>query len=101
MEKAKHGYRNMSNLCLVEEELLQVEYIFNATLQVLPMHWATTDIFLFNIGKAKKAETEVNYGFIEDFKDENVFACKYYSKELIIKVPKFVMVFSNNAPDVK
>ena len=62
---------------------------------------ATTDIFLFNIGKAQNIEKEVNYSFIEDLKDGNVFASKYDSKELMIKVPNIVMVFSNNTPDVK
>merc|ERR1711873_185914 len=62
---------------------------------------ATTDIFLFNIGKARNREQEVNYSFIEDLKDRNVFASKYHSKELMIKVPNIVMVFSNSTPDVK
>ena len=62
---------------------------------------ATTDIFLFNIGKARNREQEVNYSFIEDLKDGNVFASKYDSKELMIKVPNIVMVFSNSTPDVK
>ena len=62
---------------------------------------ATTDIFLFNIGKARNREQEVNYSFIEDLKDGNVFASKYDSKELMIKVPNIVMVFSNSTPDVE
>ena len=62
---------------------------------------ATTDIFLFNIGKARNREQEVNYSFIEDLKDGNVFASKYDSKELMIKVPNIVMVFSNSTPAVK
>jgi hypothetical protein len=59
---------------------------------------ATTDIFLFNIGKAQNRETNVNYSFIEDLKDGNVFSSKYDSKELMIKVPNVVMVFSNAYP---
>ena len=62
---------------------------------------ATTDIFLFNIGKAQNIEKEVNYSFIEDLKDGNVFSSKYDSKELMIKIPNIVMVFSNNTPNVK
>ena len=62
---------------------------------------ATTDIFLFNIGKAQNREREVNYSFIEDLKDGTVFAAKYDSKELMIKVPNIVMVFSNSTSDVK
>ena len=62
---------------------------------------ATTDIFLFNIGKARNREQEVNYSFIEDLKDGNVFASKYDSKELMIRVPNIVMVFSNSTPDVE
>ena len=58
-------------------------------------------IFLFNIGKARNREQEVNYSFIEDLKDGNVFASKYDSKELMIKVPNIVMVFSNSTPAVK
>ena len=53
------------------------------------------------MGKAQNRETEVNYSFIEDLKDGNVFASKYDSKELMIKVPNVVMVFSNNTPDIK
>ena len=43
----------------------------------------------------------MNYSFIEDLKDGSVFASKYDSTELMIKVPNIVMVFSNSTPDVK
>ena len=43
----------------------------------------------------------MNYSFIEDLKDGIVFASKYDSKELLIKVPNVVMVFSNNTPSIK
>ena len=43
----------------------------------------------------------MNYSFIKDLKDGSVFASKYDSKELMIKVPNIVMVLSNNTPDVK
>ena len=37
----------------------------------------------------------------EKQKDGNVFASKYDSKELMIKVPNVVIVFSNNTPSIK
>ena len=43
----------------------------------------------------------MNYGFIKDLKDGNVFASKYDSKELTIKVTYVVMVSSNNTPNIK
>ena len=46
---------------------------------------ATTDIFLFNIGKAQNRVKKVNYDFIEDLKDGHVFSPKYDGKELMIK----------------
>ena len=39
-EKVKHGSRNMSNIGLDKEELLQLELMFNATPKVLLLHYA-------------------------------------------------------------
>ena len=62
---------------------------------------ATTDIFMFNIGKSKTKYEKVNYELLEHIKDGRVFASKYNSQELKFKTPNTVVVFSNNAPDVK
>ena len=60
---------------------------------------STADIFLFNIGKAKKKTDAVNYEVLEDLKDGDAFAAKYNSQQLKIRTPNVVMVFSNERPD--
>ena len=60
----------------------------------------TTDIFLFNVGKANTIN-EVNYEVLEKIKDGRILASKYDSKELKFKTPNIVVVFSNDKPDVK
>ena len=60
----------------------------------------TTDIFLFNVGKAQTSN-EVNYEVLEKIKDGRILASKYDSKELKFKTPNIVVVFSNDKPDVK
>ena len=60
---------------------------------------STADIFLFNIGKAKKKTDTVNYEVLEDLKDGDAFAAKYNSQQLKIRTPNVVMVFSNEGPD--
>ena len=59
----------------------------------------TTDIFLFNVGKAKTFEG-VNYEVLEKIKDGKLLASKYDSKELRIRTPNVVVVFSNDSPNV-
>ena len=61
---------------------------------------ATSDIFLFNVGKAK-TEADVNYEVLEKIKDGQIFASKYDSTELQFKTPNVVMVFSNDRPNIK
>ena len=46
----------------------------------------TTDIFLFNVGKAKTFE-DVNYDILEKIKDGKLLASKYGSRELRIRRP--------------
>ena len=60
----------------------------------------TTDIFLFNVGKANTFE-DVNYEVIEKIKDGKLLASKYDSKELRIRTPNVVVVFSNENPKVR
>ena len=60
---------------------------------------STADIFLFNIGKAKKVGEAVNYEVLEDLKDGAAFSSKYNSQQLKIKTPNIVIVFSNEKPD--
>ena len=62
---------------------------------------STADIFLFNIGKAKRVGEAVNYEVLEDLKDGAAFSSKYKSKQLKIKIPNVVIVFSNEKPDTK
>ena len=59
----------------------------------------TTDIFLFNVGKAKTLD-EVNYEVLEKIKDGRILASKFDSKELKFKTPNVVVVFSNDKPDI-
>ena len=59
----------------------------------------TTDIFLFNVGKAKTFD-EVNYEVLEKIKDGRILASKFDSKELKFKTPNVVVVFSNDKPDI-
>ena len=61
----------------------------------------TADIFLFNIGKSMKKFDQINYDALEKMKDGEVFASKYDSQQLKIRVPNVVMVFSNSPPDVR
>ena len=60
----------------------------------------TTDIFLFNVGKANTMD-EVNYEVLEKIKDGKLLASKYDSKELRIRTPNVVIVFSNDSPKLK
>ena len=60
----------------------------------------TTDIFLFNVGKAQTFD-EVNYEVLEKIKDGRILASKFDSKELKFKSPNVVVVFSNDKPDIK
>jgi hypothetical protein len=59
----------------------------------------TTDIFLFNVGKAN-TEADVNYDVLEKIKDGHIFASKYDSTELQFKTPNIVIVFSNDKPKI-
>ena len=54
------------------------------------------DIFLFNL---LRSDTEVAYGLLENLKDGYLISAKYKSKQLKIKTPNTVMVFSNDFPD--
>ena len=60
----------------------------------------TTDVFLFNVGKAN-AMDDVNYEVLEKIKDGKLLASKYDSKELRIRTPNIVIVFSNGDPNIK
>ena len=57
----------------------------------------TTDIFLFNVGKANTFD-DVNYEVLEKIKDGKLVASKYDSVELRFKTPNVVVVFSNERP---
>lgn len=60
---------------------------------------ATTDIFLFDVGKAKTFDT-VNYEVLEKLKNGRILASKFDSVELKLRTPNIVVVFSNDRPDV-
>ena len=59
----------------------------------------TTDIFLFDVGKAK-TEDDMNYELIEKIKNGRTLAAKFDSKELKFHTPNITVVFSNEKPDV-
>jgi hypothetical protein len=59
----------------------------------------TTDIFLFDIGKAR-TEEEMNYELLEQIKNGRTLASQFDSKELKFLTPNVVVVFSNEKPDV-
>ena len=60
---------------------------------------ATTDIFLFDVGKAKTFDT-VNYEVLEKLKNGRILASKFDSVELKLRTPNIVVVFSNDRPEV-
>ena len=60
----------------------------------------STEIFLFDVGKAFTYDG-VNYELLEKIKNGRVLASKFDSKELKFKTPNIVVVFSNEAPEVK
>ena len=60
----------------------------------------TTDIFLFDVGKAQ-TDDGVNYELLEKIKKGRILAAKFDSKELKFHTPNTVVVFSNEKPDVK
>ena len=59
----------------------------------------TTDIFLFDIGKAK-TEDDMNYELLEQIKNGRTLAAKFDSKELKFHTPNIFVLFSNEKPDV-
>ena len=59
----------------------------------------TTDIFLFDVGKANN-DHGVNYELLEKIKNGRIVAAKFDSKELKFNTPNTVVVFSNEKPDV-
>ena len=56
---------------------------------------ATTDIFLFDVGKAKTFDT-VNYEVLEKIKNGRILTSKFDSVELKLRTPNIVVVFSND-----
>jgi hypothetical protein len=60
----------------------------------------TTDIFLFDVGKAR-TEEEMKYDVLEKIKNGRTLASKFDSKELKFHTPNIVVVFSNEKPDIK
>ena len=60
----------------------------------------TTDIFLFDVGKAK-TEEGINYDVLESIKNGWITADKYNSEQFRCHTPNTVVVFSNEKPDVK
>ena len=60
---------------------------------------ATTDIFLFDVGKAKTFDA-VNYEVLEKLKNGRILASKFDSVELKLRTPNIVVVFSNDRPEI-
>ena len=59
----------------------------------------TTDIFLFDVGKAR-TEEEMNYELLEQIKNRRTLAASFDSKEFKFHTPNTIVVFSNEKPDV-
>ena len=93
--KSKFGVRRVVSGISIKSATASIYYCL--TKQPL----STADIFLFNIGKAKKVGEVVNYEVLEDLKDGAAFSSKYNSQQLKIKTPNIVIVFSNEKPDTK
>ena len=60
----------------------------------------TTDVFLFDVGKAK-TEEGINYDVLESIKNGWITADKYNSEQFRCHTPNTVVVFSNEKPDIK
>ena len=60
---------------------------------------ATTDIFLFEVGKAKTFDA-VNSEVLEIIKTGRILASKFDSVELKLRTPNIVVVFSNDRPEI-
>ena len=60
----------------------------------------TTDVFLFDVGKAK-TEEGINYDVLESIKNGWITADKYNSEQFRCHTPNIVVVFSNEKPDIK
>ena len=60
----------------------------------------TTDVFLFDVGKAK-TEEGINYNVLESIKNGWITADKYNSEQFRCHTPNTVVVFSNEKPDIK
>ena len=60
----------------------------------------TTDIFLFDVGKAKTDEG-INYDVLESIKNGWITADKYNSEQFRCHTPNTVVVFSNEKPNIK
>ena len=60
----------------------------------------TTDVFLFDVGKAK-TEEGINYDVLESIKNGWITADKYNSEQIRCHTPNTVVVFSNEKPDIK
>ena len=60
----------------------------------------TTEIFLFDVGKAK-TDYGVNYELLEKIKNRKVVASKYDTTELKFHMPNIVVGFYNEKPDLE
>ena len=60
----------------------------------------TTDVFLFDVGKAK-TEEGINYDVLESIKNGWITADKYNSEQFRCHTPNTIVVFSNEKPDIK
>ena len=60
----------------------------------------TTDIFMFNDGRASSEDAKPCYSVLEAIKDGTAINGKYHSEVVRFKTPNVVFVFSNVDPDV-
>ena len=89
--KEEFGYSRVCKLTLSENS--------RNTFHIIGKHCSKlTDIFLFNVGRGVRLDTE-QYDILESIKDGEAADGKYMSRQLNFKQPNVLMVFSNREPD--
>merc|ERR1711954_502154 len=89
--KEEFGYSSVCKLTLSENS--------RNTFHIMGKTCSTkTDIFLFNVPRGVRLDTE-QYEILECIKDGEAVDGKYMSRQLNFKQPNVLMVFSNREPD--
>ena len=89
--KEEFGYSRVCKLTLSENS--------RNTFHIIGKHCSKlTDIFLFNVGRGVRLDTE-QYDILENIKDGEALDGKYMGRQLNFKQPNVLMVFSNSEPE--